>query len=124
MHNIGGVCDVLASIGDALLAHGTLRLFPQANFSKGGWAPIDGGSSGPNSWALISEDAARLYDAAHVGIVMDPGSGLVYNTDLQSMLAHELDHLHNVLHITNANGTENGVLTGNTKLCSDIWMGN
>jgi hypothetical protein len=125
MHNLGGECDVLATIGDALLAHGTLRLFPQANFSAGGWAPLGGGSSGPRSWALISEDAVdRMYDQAHGGYSVDPGSGLTYNTDLSTTLAHELDHLHGNDHITNANGTHNGVLTPNTRGCADIWMGN
>jgi len=125
MHNVGGVCDTLATIGDALLAQGHLRVFPQANFSAGGWAPIGGGTSGPNSWLLVSEDAAdRLYDQAHAGYSRDLGSGWVYNTDLSSSLAHELDHLHGNDHITNPNNTKNGVLTPNTRACADLWMGN
>jgi hypothetical protein len=55
-----------------------------------------------------------MYDRAHAGWSTDTGSGWVYNADLSSTPAHELDHLHGNDHIINPNNAENGVLTPNT----------
>jgi hypothetical protein len=121
MHQIGGICDSLATIGDSLLAHNTLRFFPQADFKEGGWAPIDGGTSGPNSYALISEDVVdRLWDSAHVGTATDTNSGFVYPADLQIILAHELGHLHGDHHLINPDGSENKVMTAHMRQCADF----
>jgi len=123
MHQIGGICDTLAFIGDSVLSRGTLHLFPQSSFGKGGWAPINGHGSGVNAWLVISETVAdNLYDSAHIGTQTDPSSGNVYPADLQTNLTHELDHLHGNYHIRNPNGSENFVLTPNMRTCADfIW---
>ena len=121
MHQIGGICDTLATIGDSLVAHGTLRFFPQAAFRAGGQAPLNGGASGPNSWAQISEDVVdRMWDAAHMGISTDPNSGNTYPADLQTTLTHELDHLKGNSHLRNPDGTENLVMTANMRTCADF----
>jgi hypothetical protein len=121
MHQLGGICHTLASIGDAVLSHNTLRLFPQSEFKKGGWAPQNGGSTGPLSWVLITEDVVdRMYDAAHMGIKTDPNSGNSYPADLQTTLTHELDHLANHYHIRNPDGSENLALTENERACPDF----
>lgn len=123
MHQIGGVCDALATIGDALIAHNTLRIFPQSNYTFGGAAPHGGGSSGPNSWAIVSRDfTAYLYDSSHAGVVANRNTGLRYHITLQSELAHELDHLNGASHIVE-NGIENLALTPNEAVCSDVSMG-
>jgi hypothetical protein len=124
MHQLGGICDTLATIGDAVLSHpsgGTLRLFPQSSFTKGGWAPLNGGSSGPLSYILLTEDVTdRLYDAAHMGTATDTHSGNTYPADLQTYLTHELDHLKGNPHIRNPDGSENLVMTPNMRACADF----
>src|SRR6266446_3195054 len=91
MHQLGSVCDSLASIGDKLLQRGVLHIFPQSSYKFGGAAPTGGGDSGPDSWAIISQDLARIfYDAAHYGEAKEPITGVRYHNDLQSSLAHEL----------------------------------
>jgi len=78
---------------------------------------------GSNSWMIISEDFTdRLYDSDHYGWQKDVNSGLSYKVDLQSAIAHELDHLNNSGHVV-VNGIENPVLTPNEKSCSDLDMG-
>lgn len=121
MHQTGGICDSLATIGDSLLAHQTLRFFPQAAFGEGGWGPQNGGSSGPNSYVLISEDVVdRMWDAAHMGQATDRNSGYTYPADLQTILTHELDHLHNDYHLPNPDGSENRVMTPHMRQCADF----
>lgn len=66
MRQIGGICGTLAAIGDAVLARQTLRIFPQGAYSMSGHAPVNGGSSGANSWAILSQDLTNYgYDATH-----------------------------------------------------------
>lgn len=123
IHQKGGICDSLASIGDSLLAHNTLRVFPQAAYGIGGGAPLNGGWDGPNSWAVISEDLTnKMYDSSHAGWAVNRPTGLSYKSTLQSSLAHELDHLNGERHILE-NGIENMVLTPNNKRCADVDMG-
>lgn len=121
MHQLGGICDQLATIGDAVLSHGTLRVFPQSNFKATGWAPLGGGSSGPRSFVLISNVATdNIYDALHFGTSRDPNSGTTYVATLQSILAHELDHLKGNDHITNPDGSVNQARTPNDLACADF----
>lgn len=67
MRQKGGECVALADIGEALLSRdGAFRVFPQASYPFSGAAPLNGGSSGPNSWAILSRDVVdRLYDSTH-----------------------------------------------------------
>jgi hypothetical protein len=125
MHQLGGICDTLASIGDRLLQRGVLHLFPQSSYKFGGAAPTGGGDSGPDSWAILSQDDARLYyDAAHSGEATEEYSGLHYRIDLQAKLAHELDHLHGNHHEGWGTNHESQVFTPNTRQCADLDMTN
>ena len=123
MHQLGGICDELATIGDALLSRQPpdLRIFPQSSFTKGGWAPLGGGSSGSQSYLLISNIATdNTYDFQHLGYSTDPNTGLNYPSTLQSTLAHELDHLKGNNHVTNPDGSQNPTRTPNQTACDDI----
>jgi hypothetical protein len=121
MHQLGGICDVLATIGDALLSRQALRVFPQSSFKNAGWAPQDGGSTGPRSWLLISNIATdNIYDAAHLGTATDRNSGTTYPATLQTSLTHELDHLNNQYHLKNPDESDNTVLTPNMHACADF----
>jgi len=123
MHQIGGVCDTLATIGDIVISRGALHIFPQASYDFGGAAPQGGGSNGPYSWVTLSGDWTKsLYDADHAGWLKNPNSGLSYRVTLQSALAHELDHLHDLPH-TYENGVENLALTPHMNECSEIDIG-
>lgn len=124
MRQKGGECVALADIGDSLLNRdGAFRVFPQASYPFSGAAPLNGGSSGPNSWAILSADVVdRLYDSTHKGRIKNPNTNLWYDITLQSALAHELDHLAGRMHIEE-NGDVNPVFTANTRACSDIDMG-
>ena len=121
MHQIGGICDTLATIGDTVVNNGRFRAFPQAAYKFGGAAPLNGGISGPLSWGMISEDFLNsAFDRAHTGLSKNYNTGLRYTVDLQAGLAHELDHLHNYGHVFDQNGIENPVLTPHEYECSDI----
>lgn len=121
MHQIGGICDELATIGDAVLSRGHLRVFPQSSYAFGGSAPLGGGSSGGLSWMIISQDLTdRIYDAAHMGTAKDPNSGNTYPATLQTILTHELDHLKGNNHITNPDGRPNLIMTPNMRACADF----
>jgi len=124
MRQIGGICGTLAAIGDAVLAHSTLRLYPQGSYSMSGHAPVSGGSSGVNSWAILSTDLTNDgYDAAHYLWYQNSGNGLWYKGTLQTVLAHELDHLHGANGHLTENGVQNVLVTTNTRQCSDVDMG-
>ncbi|MEO5903666.1 MAG: hypothetical protein ABIQ55_06620 [Gemmatimonadaceae bacterium] len=128
MRQIGDICADLAGIGDALLSHAppTLRVYPQGSYKISGAAPRGGGSTGSNSWAVISEDLINdAYDSSTSFWHFDQGTQLWYRTTLQTVLAHELDHLNgpNNGHIGENGGPENRLLTANTRLCSDVDMG-
>jgi hypothetical protein len=123
MHQLGGICAELATIGDALLSQqpSRLRIFPHSTFKEGGWAPLNGGSSGPNAWMLISTRLTdNFYDAAHMGTATDPNSGNVYPATLQTILTHELDHLKGNPHLRNPDDSENKVMTANMRTCADF----
>lgn len=126
MRQTGGICSTLAGIGDALLAHSppTLRLYPQGSYENSGHAPVGGGSNGPDSWAVISEDLARnAPDASHWLWFQNGPYGLWYKATLQTVLAHELDHLNGSGGHISENGSKNVLVTPNTRLCSDVDMG-
>lgn len=124
MRQKGGECEALADIGDSLLNRdGAFRVFPQGSYKLSGAAPLNGGTSGPNSWAIISQDVVnRFYDSSHKGRIKNSNTGLWYDITLQSILAHELDHLAGRMHIEE-NGAINHVFTANTRACADIDMG-
>lgn len=128
MRQIGGICTALAFIGDALIAHTTLHIFPQGSYGISGHAPVGGGSSGVNSWAIISQDFINVgYDADHFLWFQNKralgGNDLWYKATLQTVLAHELDHLNNVNGHIYENGVENILVTTHTRQCSDVDMG-
>ena len=124
MRQIGGICEALAAIGDAVLARATLHIFPQAAYSMSGHAPVGGGSSGANSWTILSEDLTNEgYDASHYLWFQNRFDGLWYKSTLQTVLAHELDHLNGANGHISENGVENQLLTPNTRRCSDVDMG-
>lgn len=108
MRLVGGTCVALANIVDSVLARGDLHLFvPDTSFTFSGFAPVDGGASGPNSyiglsnyWVTVSWDNNRVSHSAN-GTVMT----------LQTVLAHEADHLY-------GNGdTQNPAATANSQTC-------
>jgi hypothetical protein len=124
MRQIGGICGTLAGIGDAVLARMTLRMFPQSSFTISGHAPVAGGSSGANSWTILSEDLTNVaYDASHYLWYQNVRDGLWYKVTLQTVLAHELDHLRGADGHIYENGIENPFVTTNTRQCSDVDMG-
>lgn len=81
----GGVCASLAAIADALLADDRLKIFSGTRYpSWGGFAAPAGGASGPNSYMGLSDYFVKFaWDGDH----------RTNNGTLQSVLAHELDHL-------------------------------
>ena len=80
----GPPCDTLAMAIDTLLARGWLRLHNQETFPHGGYAP-NGAKIGPRAYmGLASFFTDEAYDAAHADAT---------GRTLQSMLAHEADHL-------------------------------
>jgi hypothetical protein len=124
MRQIGGICGTLAAIGDAVLYHTTLRIYPQGDYSMSGHAPDGGGSSGANSWAILSQDLTNYgYDASHYLWFQNRNNGLWYKATLQTVLAHELDHLNGASGHKSENGVDNLLVTTNTRQCSDVDMG-
>jgi hypothetical protein len=126
MRQIGGICSTLAAIGDALLAHSppTLHVYPQGAYTISGHAPVGGGSSGVRSWTIVSQDLTSVgYDASHYLWFQNGKDGLWYKATLQTVLAHELDHLHGADGHVTENSVVNLLVTTNTRQCSDVDMG-
>lgn len=88
MTAIGGVCAELATIGRNLLATGSLKLFnpvPGAKFGGFGSGP-----PGSSAWVIL-QDYWTLYAWDKEHKTPEP-NGYVF-LDLQSQLAHELEHV-------------------------------
>jgi hypothetical protein len=106
MHAIGGICDTLATLGDSLLAHARIRVYTLNPSRKPGefWAAGLTAGKGENG-ALMGQQniwTDFLYDANHYSqhTLTETGpylsgayQGMVVRRNLQSSLAHELDHV-------------------------------
>ncbi len=113
----------LTRTNTALELQTTLRMYPQGSYTISGQARVAGGSSGANSWMILTEELTNYgYDAPHYLWYQNRDNGLWYKVTLQTVLAHELDHLNGNLHISE-NGVPNIQLTQNTRGCSDVDMG-
>lgn len=116
-------CDTLAQIGDSVLAHGRLRVYPApTDTTFGGAAPQGGGWSGGNSWMVLSDAFTNVfYDRAHPGLYAAHPGDIVgnFNVWLQGALAHELDHLKGEDHvlIDPATGKRDGRITPHMFAC-------
>jgi len=115
MEALGGTCASLASIGRQLVASGTLRIFPASAYRGfSGSSPIGGHHISPhiNRWMSLSSDwTDRWYDSVHKPSYWSDR----YNRTLQSLLAHELDHLNGSEHIDREK-----VHTPNSQACDDV----
>jgi len=112
MDSLGGVCHDLAQLGSFLLSIGRIHIYVIGKNGVtddvgGGFASEGMGEDGfmglEYKWTDIFFDAARAARSP---------AGQARN--LQTSLAHELDHLRNKDHIDDAAG---GYLTPNTQHC-------
>jgi hypothetical protein len=112
----GGVCEQLAGRLTSLQQHGRIRLYdPEAYPGVGGAVPVD--PSGP-IWLLLSRDlVSTYYDAAHRSGNVD-SRGVPRPETLQSVLAHEADHLAGAGHVD-----RDGYLTPNSRRCGAVNQG-
>jgi hypothetical protein len=111
----GGVCATLAAVGSVLLNRNMIRLVsPTATYSPP-LGIINKYGARESGYMVLMKDMIDLhYDYEHKRSAVNPNGVTVYDT-LQSVLAHELDHLINNPHLAG-----NLFVTANEHACDDI----
>jgi hypothetical protein len=114
----GGICATIGTMAEAIVARGSLRIYPDnlgITHGIGGTAPRGGGATGPNSWiALMAVWTDEHYDAAHKTTGESP------SRTLQHSIAHEVDHLRGEGHVGEGTPNEDPRNTPNSQACSDV----
>jgi hypothetical protein len=118
MRGRGAICAEFADQAAAMFARGDFSLFPRADYNFNGGAPVNGGTTGIYSWAVLDRTwLERWYDASHRS---EGDEHVPQGLTLPGAIAHEMDHLiKGAQHVVIAPGDTAEMLTPHTLECDD-----